>query len=327
MSAIQIIASLVLFSSTAFATSFDVPVQAGDRLTINGLNAQVTFVGKAGESLKVSGVEKEGSEGTYVIEKRNGVISIKMKDFDGKKAWLGALRAGVVPTAKIEITGPSVPSEVYLKSGIVNAKQWTQGLKINLTDGKVSTSDTKGELSIYLQKGDIQVASHEGQIAYDLYSGNGSLKGLEGRLKVNQFDGSLTVERMKGSLNLTSSKSTVSVLQGSGNIEFDAQKGSITFKGFQGRVEGKSQDSKIVADMTLDSEFDVKTKSGNVAISTPAAGAFDLNLLTVEGEIQVPGTLRVIKLSSEKSVRGKLRSDASRGSIFVRSQEGTISVK
>ena len=327
MSAIQIIASLVLFSSTAFATAFDVPVQTGDRLILNGLNAQVTFVGKGTESLKVSGAEKEGSEGTYVIEKRNGIISIKMKEFDGKKAWLGALKSGVVPTVKIEITGPSVPSEVYLKSGQVIAKQWTQSLKINLTVGKVSTSDTKGELSIFLQKGDVQVSSHQGQIAYDLYSGSGSLKNLEGRLKVNQFEGALAVEKMKGSLNLASSKATVSILQGSGNIEFDAQKGSVTLKGFQGRVEGKSQDSKIVADMTLDSEFDVKTKSGNVAISTPAAGAFDLNLLTVEGEIQVPGTLRVNKLSSEKSVRGKLRSDASRGSIFVRSQEGTISVK
>lgn len=327
MSAIHIISTLFFVSFAATAATFDVPVVAGDRLVIHGLNAQVSFQGKAGEVLKISGAEKVGTEGLYLIEKRDGVISIKMKEFDGKKAWLGALRPGVVPSAKLEITGSSVPTEVYLKSGQVTVKNWQQNLKVNVTEGKVLAQDTKGELGVYLQKGDAQISNHQGNLNYDLYSGTGSVKSVDGRLRVNQFEGSLNIEKMKGSLQLSSVKSSVNVLQGTGNVEFDSQKGTINLKGFQGRIEGKTQDSKVVADLTLDSELDVKTKSGNVSVTTPASGAFDLNLLTVEGEIQVPGTLRVMKLSSEKSVRGKLRSDASRGSVFVRSQEGTISVK
>jgi hypothetical protein len=50
-------------------------------------------------------------------------------------------------------------------------------------------------------------------------------------------------------------------------------------------------------------------------------------LFTVDGEIFVPKELKVNRLSSEKSVRGRLRGEAQRGSIVVRSQEATILVK
>lgn len=328
MSAIKIISSLLFVSSSAMAAVFDVPVEPGDKLIIKGMNAQVMFSGKSGaNALKISGAEKEGTEGTYVAEKKNGVITVQMKELSGKKAWQGALKTGVLPEVKLSFQGKPLPTEVYLKSGQVTSQAWNQAMKVNLTEGKVSITDSKGDVGIFLQKGTISISGHQGNLNYDLYSGTGSVKNAEGRLKINQFAGTLAIEKMKGSLGLSSSQATVSVVQGNGTIDFDAVKGNVAFKGFQGRMEGNSLASKVTADLTLDSELDVRTKTGDVSVTTASAGAYDLNLLTVEGEITVPGTIRVIKLSSEKSARGKLRGDATRGSVFVRSQEGAISVK
>ena len=71
----------------------------------------------------------------------------------------------------------------------------------------------------------------------------------------------------------------------------------------------------------------MKAKAGKVNITPPAASGASVNLFTVDGEIFVPKELKVNRLSSEKSVRGRLRGEAQRGSIVVRSQEATILVK
>ena len=96
---------------------------------------------------------------------------------------------------------------------------------------------------------------------------------------------------------------------------------------FQGRLEGQNQEGTVTIQMAMDSEVDVKAKAGKVNITPPAASGASVNLFTVDGEIFVPKELKVNRLSSEKSVRGRLRGEAQRGSIVVRSQEATILVK
>ncbi|WII71112.1 DUF4097 family beta strand repeat-containing protein [Bdellovibrio sp. 22V] len=326
MSAILFILSQLLFQPLMAAT-FEVPVKEGDRLVLKGLEAQVLVVGQAGSSLRVSGVEDSSTEGVFVVTKKDNIIEVRMNEYSGKRSWLNILPKAGSQMKKIEISGVPVPLEAHLRGGSVVAQKWNKDLKVSLTQGRVSSLNGSGSLQIYVQKGDVNVQDHVGRVAADAYSGTMALRNIVGDVDATLFAGQLQIEKVRGFLSLATQQSNSKINQGSGTIQFENGKGTMNIQTFQGRMEGRNQDGTVTISMAMDSEVDVKSKSGRVSVQTPAGSGASLNLMTVEGEITVPSELRVTKLSAEKSVRGRLRGDAQRASVFVRSQEGTISVK
>lgn len=326
MSAISFILVHLVFQPLMAAT-FEVPVSEGDRLVLKGLEAQVQMVGQPGTALRVSGVEQSSAEGLFTIVKKNNIIEIRMNEYDGKRTWLNILPKASSQVKKIEIIGPALPADVQLRGGSVVAQKWNKDLKVSLTQGRVASLNGAGSLQIYVQKGDVSVADHLGKVSADSYSGSMTLKNIQGDVDASLFSGQMNVEKVRGFLNVSAQQSIAKINQSNGTIQFESGKGSLNIQGFQGRIEGQNQEGAVTIGMALDSEVDVKSKSGRVSIQTPPGSGASLNLMTVEGEIVVPTEVRVIKLSAEKTARGRLRGDAPRGSIFVRSQEGTISVK
>lgn len=326
MSAIQIILAQFLFQPVMAAT-FDINISEGDRLVLKGLEAQVQLVAQPGAALRISGVDQSGAEGTFTLEKKDNVIEVRMNEYSGKRNWLNTLSKAVTQVKKIEIAGPAIPAEIQLRGGSVVAQKWSKDIKVSLTQGRVALLNGGGAGKVYVQKGEISISDHTGKVQADSYSGSVTIKGVQGDVEVSLFAGQLNVERVRGFLTLAAQQSSAKVNQGNGTIQFETGRGSLNIQGFQGRIEGQNQEGAVTVGMTLDSEVDVRSKSGRVAIQTPPGSGISLNLMSVEGEIIVPSPLRVTKLSAERSVRGRLRGDAARGSIFVRSQDGTISVK
>jgi len=326
MSAITFILAHLLFQPLLAAT-FEVPVAEGDRLVLKGLDAQVQVVGQAGNTLKVSGVEESSTEGVFVLTKKNNIIEIKMNEYGGKKSWLNIVPRASSQMKKIEIWGPAIPAEIQLHGGSVVVQKWTRDMKVSLTQGRVSSLNGAGSLQVYVQKGDVNVQDHNGKVTTDSYQGSMALKNIQGDVDASLFAGQLLLEKVRGFLSLSTQQSNAKVNASSGTIQFENGKGSLNIQAFQGRMEGQNQDGTVTIAMALDSEVDVKSKSGRVNVQAPPASGATLNLLTTEGEILVPSEVKVTKLSAEKSVRGRLRGDAQRGHIFVRSQDGTISVK
>ncbi|MEK2645585.1 DUF4097 family beta strand repeat-containing protein [Bdellovibrio sp. BCCA] len=326
MSAITFILAHLLFQPVMAAT-YEVPVAEGDRLVLKGLEAQVQVVGQVGNSLKVSGVEESGTEGVFVVTKKDNIIEVKMNEYAGKRSWLNILPKAASQMKKIEIWGPAMPADIQLRGGSVVAQKWSKDLKVSVTQGRVSSLGGAGSLQVYVQKGDVNIQDHTGKVSADSYSGSMALKNIQGDVDASLFAGSLNIEKVRGFLSLSTQQSNSKVNLSSGTIQFENGKGSMNIQAFQGRMEGQNQEGSVAITMLLDSEVDVKTKSGKVSVQTPPSSGASLNLLTTEGEILVPSEIKVTKLSAEKSVRGRLRGDAQRGSIFVRSQDGTISVK
>lgn len=326
MSALSFILAHVLFQPVMAAT-FEVPVADGDRLVLKGLEAQVQVVGQPGNSLKVSGVDESGAEGVFTVTKKDNIIEVRMNEYGGKKSWLNVLSHASSQVKKIEIWGPSIPAEIQLRGGAVTVQKWSKDLKVSVTQGRVNALNGAGSLQVYVQKGDVTIQDHNGKVETDSYNGSMTLRNIQGDVDASLFAGQLQIEKVRGFLSLATQQSNGKINQGSGTIQFENGKGSLNIQGFQGRMEGQNQDGSVTVSMALDSEVDVNSKSGKVAVQLPPASGALLNLMTVEGEIFVPSELKVTKLSAEKSVRGRLRGDAQRGSVFVRSQDGTISVK
>lgn len=311
----------------AGAASFEISVQEGDRLIIRGLEAQITMTGQPGKSLKITGVNDSDSPGSYTIEKKNNIIEVKVNEYDSKRDWMNILPQIGKNAKKIEVSGMPVAAEVQLKSGSVVAQKWNKELKVNLTQGRFSSTDGSGSLKIYVQKGEIRIANHKGRVSTDSYSGIQNLKNINGDVEASQFSGQFVSQKTEGFFSLATQQGAAKVNEGSGTLRFENGKGTLSVEQFKGRLEGETMEGAVNIKMTLDSEVDVKAKTGKVTVQTPANSGVRLNLLTTEGEIFAPKGIYVNKLPTEKNVRQKMRGDAQRGSVFVRSQEGTILVK
>ncbi|WP_246845023.1 DUF4097 family beta strand repeat-containing protein [Bdellovibrio sp. NC01] len=328
MSAMSLILAKLIIQPV-FAAAFAVPVQEGDRLVLKGLEAQVQLVSIPGSNaVKVVGVDENSSaEGAYVISKKDNIIEVRMNEYDGKKAWMNILPKASSQLRKIEISGLPVPTEIHLRGGSVVAQKWSKDLKVSLTQGRVSSLNGSGNLQVYVQKGDVNVADHTGKVSADTYAGSMSIKNVQGDVDASLFTGPLSLEKVHGFCAITSQIGPAKILQGTGTLQFENGKGGLNIQGFQGRVDGQNQEGSVTVQMAMDSEVDIKSKAGRVQVQAPAGSGASVNLLTIEGDIFVPNELRVNKLSSEKSVRGRLRGEGQRGSIFVRSQDGAIIVK
>ena len=327
MSAIGLILTQLLLPP-AFAAAFLAPAQEGDHLVIKGLDAQIQLIAVPGSNaLKVSGIEETAGEGAYVVTKKNNIIEIKMNEYDGKHAWMNILAKPAGHMRKIEISGLALPTEVQLHGGGVTAQKWSKDLKVSMTQGHIVSNGGNGSIDTYVQKGDILILDHTGKINADVYAGNLTIKNAQGDIDASLFTGPLLIEKSHGFCTVQSQIGPAKIAQGTGTLQIENGKGTFAVESYAGRIDGQNQDGTISVKMVLDSEVDIKSKAGKVQVQAAPSSGASVNLLTVEGDIFVPAELKVNKISSEKSVRGRLRGEGQRGSIFVRSQDGTIVVK
>jgi hypothetical protein len=319
---------LQLMIIPANAGTFAAPVQEGDRLLIKGVEAQVQLISNpSARTLKISGIEGTPAEGQFVLTKKDHVIEVQMNEFEGKKEWMAAISKNSSPAKKIEITSLAIPTEIHLQSGSVVAQKWSKELKVSLSRGRVSSAGGTGGLFIFNQKGEVSVQDHIGKVHVDSYTGALSLKNIQGDIEASLFAGPLTVEKAQGFVSVNSRGGPVKISQSGGALSFENGTGALSVQGFLGRIDGQNQEGSVNIQMALDSELEVKSKAGRIQIQTSPGSGSSVNLSNLDGDIFVPNELHVNKQSSEKNVKGRLRGEAQRGVIIVRSQEGVILVK
>lgn len=330
MSATKLTFSLLLstfLSLSARGATFAVPVQEGDHLVVKGLAAQIQFTAQPGATqLQVSGLDEVSQPGRYSLTKHEHDIELKMAEYEDKQAWKKAL-ANPGALRKIEVFGPPVPVEVHLQRGQVTFNHWTKEARVEIVQGRASSQSGSGSLQIHLQKGDIMVSDHSGKVSTDGYNGNTGLKNIHGDIDSQLFSGNLVIERAKGYLNVDARQANTKISQSSGSLQFENGKGNLTVQSYQGRIDGQTGEGNVSVGFLPESEMNLKSKSGRVSIQAPARSGAYLNLLTEDGDIYVPKEVRVTRLSTEKSVRGRLRGEKQQANVVVRSQEGSIFVK
>ncbi|MBX3040244.1 MAG: DUF4097 family beta strand repeat protein [Bdellovibrionaceae bacterium] len=319
-------ALLVLLFSPFFvqAAPIDIPVAANDKIILKGLNAQVSYSVQPGSSsLRVSGLEEAG----WKWEKTNGRVYLLGPQADSRRGLEDQLRTPG-KRAVIEITGASIASEIHLRDGVVNLNKGAHESTVTLRNGKVVALGRTGSLRAQVMKGEIFVSDGSGHVDLDLYQGSLTLRNLtqvEG--EAYSFGGQLLVDNVKGNLAVTTSQSTAKVQKFTGTLVVENGKGAWTGTALQGRVEGSSGEGAINLQLIGETDVSFKAQSGRVSIQLPKSSGANLNLQTREGEISVPSEIRVNRTHLEKSVRGRLRGEAGKFSVMVRSQEGSIVVR
>jgi DUF4097 and DUF4098 domain-containing protein YvlB len=98
---------------------------------------------------------------------------------------------------------------------------------------------------------------------------------------------------------------------GSGDVDLHTGSGNITARGVQGALRAEAGSGDITAEGTQTGAWEIRTGSGNVHVRLPANAAFDANISTSSGSVDVgaPITMTVQGRvqESRKSIIGKVR--------------------
>ncbi len=308
--------------SAGAAVSSEIPLKGGEKILISVPDAVINVQATSAKTLSVRLLEAAADD--FNVQTAGSVIRVEANDKSSKEN-LGK----VSPARKkvIEISGPSLPLEIHLFEGQVNLTRWGKEALVHLQKGRITSREGLASLNLHSQSGEIQVLDHQGRVAVDSYKASLTVRNLTGDADLENFAGETLVDKARGFLSVTQGPGSSKVLSSGGTLQFETTKGVTNIQAFQGRVEGQTQEGPVNVTMTTDSEVNVRSQNGRVTVQTPANSGAALNIATVEGEIQSPSYLPVVREGSQKSLRGRMKGEAGKGSVMVRTQSGVVVIR
>jgi len=169
--------------------------------------------------------------------------------------------------------------------------------------------------------------------------GNADLQSGSGDMKLSQISGAIRVQTGSGNVRGREIAGPVRGGAGSGDIELDETgsgdidlhtgSGNIVVRGIQGAFRAEAGSGDITAEGKHTGDWEIRTGSGNVHVRLPADAAFDANLNTSSGSLDVgpPITMTVQGHVQEdrKSIVGKVRGGGP--VLSVRTGSGDIHIE
>jgi hypothetical protein len=313
-----------LIGAIAQAATYDLPLknlESGAKILISANEAQVN-VTQVSNSKNIQIVLHDSANEQYMVQSAINLIEIKSRSSDREQFGKAAAKKPL-----IEVRGPSMPIEIHVLEGSITLSNWNKDAILHLQKGKIIAKNGEGSLLLHSQSGDIVVLDHQGRVEIDSYKASITVKNLNGDAELENFTGETLVEKAKGGLSLTQGQGSAKVVSGSGSLQFDLIRGSLSAQKFQGRIEGVTADGPVTVSMVSENDVNIRSQTGKVVIHSPSNSGATMNLVTNEGDLNLPQSFKANRDGGKKSYRGRLRGADQKGSITVRSQEGVIVVR
>jgi len=260
-SAMLAIALVVLFTSTAVFAS--TPQGTFEKtLTVDGpVNLEVLT--RSGDV-----TVRAGSSGS---------ILIRGKIYVGNR-WLGGNRDAEVH--EIEQHPPIRQEGNNIHVDYIEMKNISVDYEISVpADTVVRTRSGSGDQIIEGTRGNVDTQTG---------SGNVKLANLTGEIRLQTGSGDVRAHQIAGSLKGGTGSGDVEVEEtSSGDIELHTGSGNVTARGIQGGFRGETGSGDVTAEGTQTGSWEIHTGSGNVHVRLPANAAFDADISTSSGSIDV----------------------------------------
>ncbi|OQW48592.1 MAG: hypothetical protein A4S09_04125 [Proteobacteria bacterium SG_bin7] len=338
--------ALCLFVSTSYAEiesskSFNVPVNSNQKLVITGFKGTIDLI-PSGDSqnlrIKIErvstsptgfGDEVQAWISAWVpkVEKTEKAISVKFQEPALREFWERKDSFVVIPEYKIQVTGISVPTEVYWAKGVVNARDWKSALNVTLNTGEVDFSKIEGEVKAFVQSGSVKISDQKGGVFVNTYDGKVMIRNVDGQTEIENFSGLTSVDKIQGNLRLSSYNGKTKISDIKGGLNFDMKVGTLDIDDLDGSLRGENGDGTVKARISGTPDVRVRSAAGSVNLRVPHKYAAQVNVGSSEGELRIPGNIRVQRGDNMRWAVGRLQGGGEReGQIFARSQSGNIVV-
>jgi hypothetical protein len=166
----------------------------------------------------------------------------------------------------------------------------------------------------------------------DLQSGSGEIKlsRLTGEIRLQSGSGNVRARELAGPVRGGTGSGDIEVEEtGPGDIDLHTGSGNITVRGIRGALHLEAGSGDITGEGTQAGTWEIRTGSGNVHVRLPADAAFDANLATSSGtlDVDIPITMTVQGRveESHKRIMGKVRGGGPL--LTVRTASGDIHVQ
>jgi DUF4097 and DUF4098 domain-containing protein YvlB len=247
-----------------------------------------------------------------------GSIAIIGKIHVGDRWFNGGKKADV---QGIEQNPPISQTGNHVRIDYVNLRDISIDYEITAPpDTRIRTKSGSGDqtiegmhagVDIETGSGDVRLRDLAGDLRIHTGSGNVEARGAAGPVEAHAGSGDIRIEE--------NSKGDVSVETGSGNIEV---------RGVDGGLRASAGSGDIRVDGIPANSWSVKTGSGNAQLRVPEQAAFDLDVSTSSGSVEVrhPVTTTIQGRVQEerKSIRGKVNGGGPE--IIVHTGSGDIHV-
>ncbi len=204
----------------------------------------------------------------------------------------------------------------------VNARDISVDYEITVpVDTTVRTRSGSGDQTIEGTRGNV-----------DLQSGSGNLKlsQLTGEIRLQTGSGDVRAREIAGSLRGSTGSGELELEEiGSGDVVLHTGSGNIGARGIQGSFRGETGSGDITAEGTQGAAWEIRTGSGNVNVRLPDNAAFDVDLTSSSGTVEVdPAVTMTVQgrvQEGHKSIQGKVRSGGPM--LTVRTGSGDIHIQ
>lgn len=231
----------------------------------------------------------------------SGSVQIHGKIYVGDH-WLGGRREDDVHA--IEQNPPIRQDGNTVRIDYVNYRNISVDYDITVpAEATVRTKSGSGDQTIEGTRGNVEVQTGSGDVRLTDLQGEVRLQTGSGDVRARQVSGSVRGGTGSGDVELEES--------GPGDIDLHTGSGNITARGVQGSFHGETGSGEITAEGTQSGTWDARTGSGNVRLRLPSNAAFDADISTSSGSINVGAPLDMTVQGrvgdTHKSIHGKVR--------------------
>jgi len=231
----------------------------------------------------------------------SGSVSIRGKIFVGDRWLMGSRHSEV---SDIEQHPPLRQEGNNIHIDYVNARDISVDYEITVpADTTLRTRSGSGDQTIEGTHGNA-----------DLQSGSGDMRlsRLTGEIRLQTGSGDVRAREIAGPVRGGAGSGNIEVEEtGSGDIDLHTGSGNITARGIQGAFRADAGSGDITAEGTQTGSWGIRTGSGNVHVRLPANAAFDADISTSSGTLDVDAPLTMTVQGrvqeSRKSIHGKVR--------------------
>jgi hypothetical protein len=231
----------------------------------------------------------------------SGSVSIRGKIYVGDHWLFGGRHTDV---SDIEQHPPLRQDGNNIRIDYVNVRDISVDYEITVPeDTTVSTRSGSGDQTIEGTRGNVDLQSGSGDMRLSRLSGEIRLQTGSGNVRARDISGPVRGGAGSGDIEVEET--------GKGDIDLHTGSGNITARGIQGAFRGDAGSGDITAEGSQTGAWEIRTGSGNVHVRLPANAAFDANISTSSGTLDVDApitmTVQGRVQDTRKSIVGKVR--------------------
>lgn len=231
----------------------------------------------------------------------SGSVQIHGKIFVGDR-WLRGNRQSEVQ--EIEQYPPIRQEGNSVHIDYVNVRDIAVDYEITVpAETTIRTHSGSGDQIIEGTRGNAEIQTGSGDVKLDRLTGEIRLQTGSGDVRARQISGAVKGGAGSGDIEIEET--------GSGDVDLHTGSGNINVRGIRGSFHGEAGSGDVTAEGTQSGTWEIRTGSGNVRVKLPANSAFDADISTSSGRVDVNSPIEMTVQGrvqeTRKQIRGKVR--------------------